>query len=398
MTIVIRRRVGIGSSLLALSLVGCNAFTRSTRPEVVVPAQDTSFLAGFLRDRMSMRVVFPPREDLRVGDMFLTAGRSGLAGPLMGTPRWDSIDLNQQIAEEYSVRRELPATPLEYVNPPEDPLRRAWPEAAAAGDLFRDQQAVVRLRTVSLPPVQLTRARFEEALPVDAVNLALAGGEWDWNSVVLRMQAAESYAVDTETLLDHLVDEVRPEDQEPASLVPGGAAAPPPAPRSRFYLKPEMRDRLALFPSGDVPTVWMHVVTEVLYMRAMQVSVSCEAEEEPETLTMAQLGQDDDEDEGEESEGEAPAEPVKEEPEDEDEVLDPAYAAIVRAQAINEVLRDSGGDLLPDSQVRFQAIGKDFLSYQRVFQRGIALGARGITMEVDWLTGEVLHFDWLGTH
>ena len=78
-------------------------------------------------------------------------------------------------------------------------------------------------------------------------------------------------------------------------------------------------------------------------------------------------------------------------------MLDPAYAAFVRANAINELLIESDADDLPGGFLRFVSITDDSVTVRRIWQRGLAIGARGLTLEVDKTTGEVMRSGNMGT-
>ena len=80
-----------------------------------------------------------------------------------------------------------------------------------------------------------------------------------------------------------------------------------------------------------------------------------------------------------------------------DQILDPAFGAFVRANAINKLLIESDADDLPGGFLRFISITDDSVTVRRIWQRGLAIGARGLTLEVDKSTGEVLRSGNMGT-
>ena len=112
-------------------------------------------------------------------------------------------------------------------------------------------------------------------------------------------------------------------------------------------------------------------------MRAAQISIAGSGDSQDELHASELTLEDDNDPEG-------------------DDVLDPAYAAIVRAQAINKAIRDDGADVLPDGFVRFLSISSSFQSMQRIWRRPVAIGARGLTLEVDTVTGEILASGMIG--
>ena len=74
----------------------------------------------------------------------------------------------------------------------------------------------------------------------------------------------------------------------------------------------------------------------------------------------------------------------------EDDTLDPAYGAIARAQAINESLRESGTDTMPDGFIRFMTVSPNYIAARKVWRRPLAIGVKGVTLEVDKETGDVI--------
>ena len=80
-----------------------------------------------------------------------------------------------------------------------------------------------------------------------------------------------------------------------------------------------------------------------------------------------------------------------------DHIIDPAYTAFVRANAINEILIESDTDDLRGGFLRFVSITDDSVTVRRVWQRGLAVGARGLTLEVNKITGEILRSGRMGT-
>jgi hypothetical protein len=80
-----------------------------------------------------------------------------------------------------------------------------------------------------------------------------------------------------------------------------------------------------------------------------------------------------------------------------DHELDPAFAAFVRANAINQILIESDSDDLPGGFLRFVSVTDDSVTVRRIWKRGLAVGARGLTLEVNKDTGEILRSGHMGT-
>jgi hypothetical protein len=151
---------------------------------------------------------------------------------------------------------------------------------------------------------------------------------------------------------------------------------------AEFYLPASLRQNLrALAPSG-LRTVWVRIVSQVIYMRAMRVTVIAE---EPnfdylldEDVSPAELGQEEDD------------------PELATKELDPAYAAIARANAINRAMAESGTDVLPDSFFRYISLSDEASTARRVFRRPVAIGVGGLSLRVDARTGRVEELRLMG--
>jgi hypothetical protein len=133
----------------------------------------------------------------------------------------------------------------------------------------------------------------------------------------------------------------------------------------------------------DLGPIWVRIVTEVIYMRAMQVTVVAESgfDLTDDDVSEAELGDYD------EKEGQT-------EPDDED--LDPKFASIARATALNRELMESGTDVLPDGFIRFINVSENVVTARRVYRRGIAIGVGGLSLKVNPQTGAVEHMRLIG--
>ena len=70
--------------------------------------------------------------------------------------------------------------------------------------------------------------------------------------------------------------------------------------------------------------------------------------------------------------------------------LDPIYGAFVRAKAINDVLDEMDADDVPTGVLRFLSVTDESVALRRVWPRGLAIGVRGLLLEVDAATGDIL--------
>ena len=312
--------------------------------------------------------VMPAREDIRVGDLYVYGSNpdfgflpTTLSASEDGQPftaRWGSLDLLAELTSEYQLRPDWPKTPDEFFRVADDPATRSLIEASSSpASLFDPGQPPTRLRIVDLGLVlsrTFSKGNLETLIPTEAINLALGTNWRDSKAVTLRTTAAESYALPIDSVLDKLFEDVQEE--------------------SGSFIDPDLREHLSLLSVGD--RVWMRVVTEVVYVRSVDIAI--------------QSRQDSEEDEDLEASELQPAEERALDADDENDEVDPAFGAFMRAEAINNVLMKTDHDDLPGGFVRFLSITDDSVSVRRTWQRGIAVGVRGLTIELDARTGEVV--------
>ena len=333
-------------------------------------------IRGLVQDEFNAAVndiglvaVVPPREDVRVGDLYAygsdpDASRNPalLSAGADGAPyhaRWGSLDLLAELEREYQGRPVWPKTPDAYFRITSDPASRSWPEAttAAPQSLYQSGLTPQRLRIVSLDTAisaTFSKGDLESLIPTEAINLALGTSWRDSKAVTLKATSAESYSLPINTTLDRLLEESGEGDG--------------------YFVRSEYRRRLPLIAERNL--VWIRVVTEVVYIRAIDLAIQARKESrEDQDLEASELR--------------TPEEQLEEGSAADDD-LDPAFGAFVRADSINDILMDSDNDDLPGGFVRFLSVTDDSVSLRRIWQRGLALGVRGLTIEVNAQTGEVL--------
>ena len=336
------RPLAVGCVSALLLLPGC--FLRPP-PEVEPPISDPVVRPWAESvTRLGVVPVVPPSEDIYVGDVFLYYDNPDRASTPRGSEpigldtRWETIPVLVDLEEEYEQRISWP--PRSYT-PGSNP---------DAESLFSPQTTIRRARAIAIGPLTkttFTTGDLNRLVPLEAVDL-VRGSSWSDNKVVsVRFGDAVTYSIAINDLARQLIDK-----QHDGTRV----------------LKPEFRDSLQLMrPSG---TLWLRVVGEVIYARTAD-------------LTVQSLGSYS---EDKKIEADSIGEYV---PGDEDAKLDPKYAAFARARQINDEL--GAGDVAdgPVSSVRFVSVADDSLTIRQMFNYPIAIGARGITLEVDAGTGEV---------
>ncbi|MEO1129538.1 MAG: hypothetical protein AAFX05_07505 [Planctomycetota bacterium] len=382
--------LGTGGVSAVVVLAACSTPVTFSPP----PPPDVSRLSDpweEINSYMGFRAVLPPTEDLRVGDVYLDISRPVPLGE-DGEPtfvgfdphrsslfadaiRWSAVSVLGALTEEYGMRPGFPPTPNEYADlrreDPED-WSSVWPEAMTEPEsIFEFDDAPSRLRQVSLgvfSSMTYSSGNLQRLIPVEAVNLALGTAWSDPKAVTLRISSAESYSLSLARMLDELCED---------DVSDGG----------RPVLRSEHLGRLdALTRPGD--RVTMHVVTGVVFARTVDFAIQAQAPYTPDAGVTAEefAVEKDEQQEGPEMEDEYVAPTTEPEPVE----LDKPFAAYLRAQELNQLLADSDIDDVPGVLTRFISVTDDSVSLRRIWQRGIAVAARTIALEVDPSTGEIL--------
>ena len=383
--------------------------------------------------RLGIVPVLPPSEDVRVGDIYvfpfnpdtrILRKRQGRLGGLAASPRWSTLNLLPDLQTEYQLRPDWPATPDSYLQISDNPAKREWDEPRAPENvsIFSEDSVPGRLRNFGVSEMStftLLEGDVNALVPTEAINLVLGTAWNDDKAVSIRMNSAEAYALGLHKVIEAAMDNG---EQGPA-------------------LKTPYRDHLALIADPGSDSAWIRILSQVVYVRSIDIIIQSQSgfEEEEEdtnanefvaevektvTTTEIETSADDaDEIADGDSKLDGDADESAAETEEEgvpkveamgemevvttetvsvsttipDHMLDPAYVAFVRANAINKLLIESDADDLPGGFLRFISITDDSVTVRRIWQRGLAIGARGLTLEVDKSTGEVLRSGNMGT-
>ena len=319
-------------------------------------------------------LVDPPQEDIRVGDVFVyaanpeprsTSAADQARSEKMGTRgRWATLPVLGDVENQYQQRPEWPQTPIRATEAGE----HSWSEATSTGQqgIFAPQPVPNRLRDVSLAWMSATISGQEEAnaaVPTELVNLAPGTAFDDYKGITISVGAAEMYALALETVLTLLVDEGTADDQP------------------RWVLKEQYRRFLPLAALSDSETVWVRVVSEVVYMRSIDIVVqSAEAPEDVQDIPPPEM-----------TSAKAPAPTIVLAPGE-----DPAVIPFQRAEEINRLLVAANNDRLPGGVARILSVTEKSVSMRRIWSRGLAVAARGLALEVDKNTGAVMRLGAMG--
>ena len=219
-------------------------------------------------ERLGLVPVEPPNEDLRVGDLFVYAvDPEGVRGGstrdvdrrIGAVGRWASLPIATELDQEYQRRPSLPPTPAWTELRTEG---RPWPEATTPGgeSIFARGGVPVRLRHVTIPSGAraVGTELVETMIPPEVVSLT-TGDQWqDTKGITISIGSAELYSLSLDALLALLALLVQETDD---------------ADGRSYVLKSEYRNRLPLIAQLGSGHVWVRVISEVLYVRSMDIAI-----------------------------------------------------------------------------------------------------------------------------
>jgi hypothetical protein len=319
-------------------------------------------------------LVDPPQEDIRVGDVFVyaanpeprsTSAADEARSQKLGTMgRWATLPVLGDVENQYQQRPEWPQTPIRATEAGD----HSWSEATSTAQqgIFAPQPVPNRLRDVSLAWMAATISGQEEAnaaVPTELFNLAPGTAFDDYKGITVSVGSAEMYALALDTALTLLVDEDTTGE------------------KPRWVLKEQYRRFLPLAALSDAKTVWVRVISEVVYMRSMDIVVqTAQAPEDVQDIP--------------------PPEMTSAKPPEPTIVLapgeDPAIIPFQRAEEINRLLVAANNDRVPGGVSRILSVTEKSVSMRRIWSRGLAVAARGLALEVDKNTGAVVRLGAMG--
>ena len=406
---------------IAISIVAClllSACVVDTREVIDETQSDGGVKIGNQWDtlfgKLGVVPILPPSEDVRVGDIFVYPFNPDLQAwhdnrkrqaAISISPRWDSIDLLPQLDAEYRMRPDWPATPSAY--------QQVWGEAQTrkgsesgleqGQSLYSSDRLPRRLRTFGTPEMNtfvLTDGEMNSLVPSEAINLVFGSAWNDDKAVSIRINSAETYSLGLQKVVAMALDESGPDT----------------------LLREPFRNHLWLIADQATDSVWVRILSDVIYARSVDIIIqsrngfeedeaaqasefvseveqSVTVIEEQAAANLSAGGSDSQADaqggEAVSETGVRQTETVSETVPDHD--LDPAYAAFVRANAINEVLIEANADDVSGSLLRFVSVTDDSITVRRVWKHGVAIGARGLSLEVDKFSGAVKQSANMGT-
>lgn len=332
-------RLFAGSALLA-ALAGCRPVDSES---ALLRSRDqwTRSIA-----QLGLVPVFPPREDVQVGDVYLftynpetpdkpeAENASAEKDWSLHPSRWMQVKkVNDLLKDEYRAR----------------PSYRETPGLGASGssDVVDDGGQPRRLRIVALP--DFVGATFSDSdmlgrslvhngiVPAETLNLVADPLSSRISMVSMKIPSAESYALAQADLLAELVDQA------------GGER----------HLRSPYRESVRWVAHRG--RVWLRVVAEVFYARNLDITVEFEGRSGPAATDGYSMVRTDTEAK------------VKE-----------------RVATLNESLQANGAARLPGGSIRYINASERRVALRRTWERGVAVGFRGFTLEIDPSRNEVV--------
>jgi hypothetical protein len=257
-------RTAFLSCITALLLAGC---VNTPRGYVAKEWSSTMRELGIIP-------VFPPREDVQVGDVYLAPVspdeeiKAFKKKEFLPLGLWlASLDLRNTISNFYSARSSFPTTPTNVVEFVKQLTNNPYAGLPQAYDPSRNiflGGDTNRLRMVGFPSFMsatFNKGDLAAVVPVEAVNLAFGAGFSSARSVTVSVPVAESYGIPASLICS----KKWLADGRPMDSLNGGLA---PAELSHL-----VNPRQAVLIGSNYFAV-LRVINEVYYTRAVDISVA----------------------------------------------------------------------------------------------------------------------------
>jgi len=149
--------------------------------------------------------VFPPREDLQLGDVYLINAKTRedekkefqTEGYLEFDMWLRSIDLSAELESHYKTRHEFPVTP-DPTKQTDGPTERAEAKTVGGADVFKKRDIRDRLSAVAFPEFSFVAATAAEArgmIPISGLPVKLGGSYSKIEGGSLKLRASEYYGL-----------------------------------------------------------------------------------------------------------------------------------------------------------------------------------------------------------
>lgn len=164
--------------------------------------------------------VFPPREDVQVGDVYLLSSsnreqeKAEFARPeFLEIDVWlKSIDLTTELQAHYAKRYEFPITPAERTEVTNTPREPAEARAPSGKSVFDNRTSVERLPGVAFPEFAFVAATSAEAralVPINGLPARFSGAYSKIAGASLKLRASESYGLPLDVLHASVKDQLK---------------------------------------------------------------------------------------------------------------------------------------------------------------------------------------------
>jgi hypothetical protein len=344
---------------VAMGLAGC----ASTPPGYVAREWSKA-----MRE-LGITPVFPPREDLQVGDIYMSPSTPEREAILLAEENFvplglwaGNVKLDLALKNFYSARDSFPPTPATGTSQPTAP----GTDVFGSGDTNR-------LRIVGFPmfmSATFNQGSLSGLIPVEAVSIAFGASLFGSKTVNVSVPRAESYGLPAASLFNSLV--IAPQSGQPKKWSPIGAGG----------LVAE--DLAAYLPTGQLvevakdprwkenPYAYLRVITEVFYARELDVAidstegrgatVDVQPVVAPPAIATGQAQPTAPAATGSLAFGEATPQQL--------------------AAELNRQLDEASQRRVPGGGARFVAVGKRGVSLRLTYERPVAIGYRGMVLKL----------------
>jgi len=326
--------------------------------------------------------VFPPREDVEVGDIYISPLAPEEEESITSEKSWSSlglwvasIDLSKEIKTFYSHRNAFPKTPEESMvymkNQTNNPFMLV-PQAADRDRNVFEGGDCSRLRMVGFPAflsATLTQSDLLSVIPVEALSIAIGAHYSSSKKATISVPVAESYGIPASEVYRRLIDPVSGKltgsiGKFRASDILAYSAASQP---SKHDSNQKARNYC-----------FLRVITEVFYARALDVSVqwqrSAGAGATIRPVISSQTINNLSASTNRESIGKNTNGFIG--------VSESTSNPTEQATNLNRQLKEAMGQTSPGGSVKYLSVGDYGVSMRRTYERPIAIGYRGLLLLV----------------
>jgi hypothetical protein len=259
--------IAAGCVFLA-SVGGCNAFKSGS-----VARQQATLIR-----ELQIQPLFPPREDVRVGDVYVDPDPSNAdfndqSGQFLPIGMFvAALDLHDELDRFYSLRESYPQTSSAIADSAGAAATQPFRMIPQVGDsnrsIFQPGKDVHRLRLVGFPAFSYTITSLAEvsgAIPTDALTVAFGGAYASNKTVSFSAPSAELAELPVPAVASSFQDFIESND---AQQRPGA-----PVRNSVYYIRKifALKDQKDSSKNGTVPLI---LVTGVYYSRAIDITIA----------------------------------------------------------------------------------------------------------------------------